>query len=350
MNIDSKIDLLVDYAAQIALSNHKYIQKSADGRYQLVDCKENFNDFANFFNDINNQTIDTEEKQRQVKLCCDIIESHLHKKISGIFSFLIKHKDKERIKNLIAQIHQIKTNFAEAGGVPLTEKEARLRFYRDTVKKLNISKAPNGDEWEAIKILSQRIWSSQPLRYQEIMASIFQGEHVLIEEKVEGDQPHFGTYEALRQNCHAQLRTSSHYDQGKDPEGKVPKRADQTENPQYEIWGNHMKELLFGRVTLAVKEDESLIFGKTFKQAQALHQDKINPQKTRHFTWFQMEGARDTTNIFKLNFWRHRVRDYTTYLIRKSLKFEKANIGPYGYGHSDRKPTVIELLDNIQYP
>lgn len=344
----NKVNLLVDFASHISLNNHQYINKKSDGGYVLTNQKEDNFDSIDFFKKMATEVENDKDvsHSREIQLSCEIIESHINKKIKGISRFFISKRDKHNMNVLLTNVQIVKQKVSGNinKGQPLTESEARLLFYHDAAKKLDIQEAPNENEQEALKILSQKIWEADPEKYQERMTAIFQGEHVLIEElqdKIGNSK--YETYEKLTQ-LGARLRTSSHYDEGKDSQGNTPEDPSQTVNPQYEIWGDHVKELLFGRVTLAVREDNSLVYGKTFAQAANSEEGNRIPIKARHFTWFQLEGARDGQSIFDLNFWRHSIRDFVTYWVLKNiLRFEKPNVGPYGFGHADICPTVIEI-------
>lgn len=357
-NISNNINVLIDFASQIQFKNHGYITMDDNGLAQINYGKRDWNQFTNFINILKETPVTKQEDLRKLETVYKIIENHLTRKITGFSRILVKQKDKERIASFIHELHAEREKITQTIDLnreglkpihPLTEDEARINFYRDLPKHLSVKHAANLNELNALKAISKRIWEANPTKYPQIMLDIYRGEHVLIEEDSQtAEKRQFTNYNQLK-TFGAHLRGSSHYDGGWTKEGRLPKSEEEVENPQFEIWGDHVKELVFGRVKMAVI-DEKLIYGKTYEQAiKAM--SKQNPAhpglktvKARYFTWFQLEGARDSNKFYKKDFWAHRTRDYPTYVFRKYSRFERANIGPYGYGHGDYQPTVISRL------
>ncbi len=326
MAVQSPSSLLVDFASQIDLSGHQYISQNGE-KFTLTKGKSSPQHLLELI-----QAARAEKgSEKEINAAVSVIKSHLEKKISGLFSFLISNGDKARIRELIQQLGDAKVS------PPTTEGEARLLFYQELPGMLRVRSAATKD-LETIKIISKRLWDhfGEYEPYKQHMKLFFEGEHFLFEE-----QNDFLLYEELKKpevTC-AYLRGSSHYDHGtlnNKTGGPVPESADKVPNPQYEIEGPQVKALLLGRVKLAVNPNGELIFGRAAEGKEEA--------SSRKFTFLQTEWAPDSDTIFSANFWKHRVFSFVLYAARKTLGCETPNVGPYGYGHGDAKqPTVISL-------
>lgn len=327
----SAAQVLVDFASQIDLSGHCYIAKT-DGRFTLSDKKSDTSHLVELIKEARKDATSAQEVSKAVS----VIKGHLEKKISGLFSLFIGEKDKTRIRNLILNLGD-----GNVGAAPATEGEARIQFYQELPSMLRVRSAA-GKDLETIKIVSKKLWDhfGDYAEYKKHMKLFFEGEHFLFEE--EGNE--YSLYDELKDptKTDAYLRGSSHYDHGTTNNktgGPVPEKASDVANAQYEIEGPQLKALLFGRVELAVDDKNRLIFGKTFKDVSGTKRD--TPRK---FTFLQTEWAPDSSSLFSLNFWKHRVFSFILYAARKTIGSETPNVGPYGFGHGDAKnPTVIPL-------
>lgn len=350
--LSNNLNTLVDFASQVSLSHHSYIEKTEDG-FALTNHKTHSQVFTKLVEDIisNIQHLD-KHQQTQVYAALDRVESHLNSKISGLFSFLIRKQDKNRIQGMIVDIENAK-HVLQSSQQPETEKEARLKFYAELPNQLNVKKAATKD-LDAIKTISQTIWNKFQNYddYAKHMKMFFEGEHLLFEENDD-----YQLYEQLKDpKLGAYLRGSSHYDHGTlngKTGGAVPSQQEidkgLVDNPQYECEGPQVKALLFGRVKLALDDKGKPIFGKTFEQVceEAKISHKPLPTKFRKYTFMQTEWAPDSESFLTSNFWKHRILSFCLYTTRKILGLSKPNVGPYGYGHADKgknefsNPTVI---------
>lgn len=233
----------------------------------------------------------------------------------------------------------------------LCEEEARLHFFSKEARKLGIKKSAEGD-LEAIKLCSKTFWecSKNYGEYAKHMKAYFCGEHFLI-----ADDGALNQELAQLEGVH--LRSSSHYDFGSKDHtkgGAVPENEQAANDaevyPQYEITGPQVKALLFSKVCLKILEgvQETTIFSKT--PTGKVEIIKPNMQvplpHAKTFSWLQAEWAPDSANWREADFWKHRVFSFGLYVIRKLLKLETPNIGPYGYGHGDLNaggvgPTIL---------
>lgn len=372
----NNISVLVDFATQINYSDHQYINYSdyqpiENKYYVLTKEKTNINVFFDFVGSIflKDDSSFNNNQKKQVFASLDMIESHLQNKIRGISGFFIKAKEKEKISRAIDTIQFFKNRLSFIDDKIQTEEEARLKFYKELPRKLKVKKAATGD-LEVIKAVSRKIWESTQdySEYEKKMIMFFEGEHLLFEEgaveEVGEDfssvSENYNFCEVLRgPHMGAYLRGSSHYDHGTTNDqtgGPVPTEEEvisgRVKNPQYEIVGPQAKAILFGRVFLALGEDEQPIFGKTYDQTKADLQrqgKKTLPTKGRRYTFMQTEWAPDSESVWTANFWKHRVFSFLLYVGRKITGFRKPNVGPYGYGHADKgrdvfsNPTVVRI-------
>ena len=335
------INVLVDFASQIELADHKYIKKSGNV-YSLTETKNNDKDLKDLVDDVLGNLKLTPNENRQIDAALAMIHSHLQKKITGLFSYFIPAQNKAKIQELLDKVK---------GGVihedSKTEGEARLKFYAKLPQELRVKQAASSDI-EVIKAVSKKIWDrvGNSADYEKYMKMFFEGEHILFEE--EGDN--FEFYDELKEMGY--LRGSSHYDHGTTDGktgGPVPENAGLVNNPQYEIQGPQVKALLLGRVKLALAEDSTPIFGQTIDQFIASRPSEVAKPRSKNYTFMQTEWAPDSDSLFTSNYWKHRVFSFCLYAGRKVLGCEKPNVGPYGYGHADKgnspnsNPTVIPI-------
>lgn len=349
MSLSNNVQVLVDYASQIGFKGHSNIeQNKTTGRFELTSKKTDYKDLKALIDAIFNGA-PTIHQSMQARAALHVIHSHLDKKMHHIF---ITKNEKAEIKQLVSDVKKLEGNLTEVK----SEEEARLKFYSKAAPKLGIKEAA-GKDLETIKIISQKFWDkfqNYP-DYEKHMKMFFNGEHILFEEE--------DLYEELRSDkTGAYLRGSSHYDHGT-LEGKtggtVPTKDDVkkhlVENPQYEVSGHQVRALLFGRVKLAIDEKGNPIYGKTFEQAVEEAQAKGTPVplKYKNCTFMQTEWAPDSSSFFSANFWKHRVFSFFLYAARKIFKYEKPNVGAYGYGHADKgfneksNPTFIRHDENL---
>jgi hypothetical protein len=252
---------------------------------------------------------------------------------------------------------------------PSNLREANLLFSEEAKLFLGIKNKPTPTESNVLHEVSTRFWDfanqSKPdspyLVFRSLMTAFYQGEHfVFLEDDPDGSLDAKGKasiskpsesaplYETL--SSLGKLRGSSHYDHGTlngATGGPVPTDPKAVKNPQYGIDGPHFKHLCLGRATL-LSDATKFYFGKT--EEDVLKETKKPTKEFSHHrvTWLQTEGAPDSSSLFTRNFWRHRVRDFTLYIFRKNiLHSEKPNVGPYGYGHGDNNPTLIDLRSSI---
>jgi hypothetical protein len=325
--------ILVDFASQIQFSNHYYVGKQGDS-FVLTKEKASNQHLLDLINAAQAESRGTKE----VALAVKMIRTHLEKKISGLYYYIVSGKDYDKIRTMIDALPNL-----EATDRPQNEAEARLLFYKNLPGSLRVKNAAQKD-LETIKIVSTRLWNhfQNYDSYADHMKLFFEGEHFLFEEA-----ENFTLYDTLKdtETTGAYLRGSSHYDHGTldgKTGGPVPKSAGDVANPQYEIEGPQIKALLVGRVKLALKDDNTLIFGKSFDQ---IREEKGNqaPARSKNYTFMQAEWAPDSDSYLSANFWKHRVLSFILYAGRKFIGSSTPNVGPYGYGHGDQKcPTVIK--------
>lgn len=286
-----------------------------------------------------------------------------------------KHRFAKKIHKLLSPISQISASTFdkmerfektyEALCNPQNPYSAYDLFLKENGRRLGISfEDLTLEESRALAAIKVRLWDfatrqtpekPYPL-FKSLMTTFYQGEHFVFFEDIPSEKgkekaSRLSTdendmlYDALK--FHGYLRGSSHYDHGTlngATGGPVPISPEDVKNPQYGIDGPHLKHLCFGRAILLSDESKKTYFGKT--EEDVLKETKKAAESfSRHqVTWLQTEGAPDSSSFFTRNFWRHRVRDFTLYFFRKNiLHSEKPNVGPYGYGHGDNNPTVIDL-------
>jgi len=356
MGLSRNIEVLVDFASQVNFSHHYYISQDQQA-FELTKEKSDPNGLMNLIQEIMDQEAHLDlHQQEKIHAALEYVETHLKRKISGWFSFLIAKNDKQRIRSAIDRIAAAQKSLAKAANID-SEEAARLKFYADLPKKLSVSSAAQKD-MAAIKLISQKIWDAfqDSEEYAKHMKLFFEGEHYLFEEDHQDDD-RYQLYDRLKDPViGAYLRGSSHYDHGTtngQTGGPVPTQQEildhMVENPQYEIEGPQVKALLFGRVKLAIGHDNQPIFGKSFDQIaeEAVEKGESPPKNFRKYTFLQTEWAPDSDSKFTANFWKHRIFSFCLYVGRKILGFSKPNVGPYGYGHADKgrdpgsNPTVI---------
>lgn len=356
MQLSCDIDILVDFASQIEYANHPYVQRNQSG-FALTKNKTTLQNLTALIQAIIASKQLDEQKQIKVRAAIHVIELHLNQKITGLFSLLNRQEDNARINQAIQDIQQAKQKLKNSP-FPLSEAEARLKFYAGLSNKLSVKNAATND-LEGIKAVSRKIWEmcKEYENYEKYMIMFFEGEHFLFEENDQTPSDDFSFYEELKgPHTTAYLRGSSHYDHGTTngkAGGPPPNQQDiergVVKNPQYEIAGPQVKALLFGRVKLALDPNGKPIFGKAFDQIceAAKAQRLFVPVKFRKYTFLQAEWAPDGDSIWTINFWKHRILSCGIYKARKLLSMEKPNVGPYGYGHADTgkeensHPTVI---------
>ncbi|MBS4167887.1 hypothetical protein PARA125_000517 [Parachlamydia sp. AcF125] len=333
------VDSFIDYAAQFQFS----AKKMGKIKYQIATLPpENL----------------TLRQQTQVYRALELIESHLQRKIGRLLVFFMAKSRKEKIRQTIQEIERAKGKFYHDTQV-ICEEEARLKFYQESARRLGIKKAWAHDA-QTIKIVSKRFWESlknEPQekypKYEKYMCLFFQGEHILVEE-----DKTYTLYDRLRApQTGAYLRGSRCYDHGtlngktggRPPSPVTP--IGRVANPQYGIAGPQIKSFLFGRVDLALDENQHPIFGQTFEKIcqQAALKGKRRPEKFKRYTFIQTERAPYSLRVFSKDFWKYRVFSFCVYQFRKLFHFEKPNVGAYGYGHADKgfneksNPTLIKL-------
>lgn len=241
--------------------------------------------------------------------------------------------------------------------------EFLLDFYTDKneyPKKLGFRSLANmTTEWPTIKACSEtffRYSGGDYAKYSRYMKDYFCGEHFLIADNG-------ALANKLSEQPVAHLRSSSHYAFGSTDGlkgGKVPQSKEEAYKadvePQYEITGDQAKVLLFSKVSLQTIKNkilnEELLLKDKQGKVKVITPNCVKNANTlgdsiRTYSWLQTEWAPDSANWREANFWKHRVFSFGLYVIRKLLKMERPNIGPYGYGHGDPNaggvgPTILE--------
>lgn len=221
---------------------------------------------------------------------------------------------------------------------PLSEEQAFLQLMKGNLNaslSQRVKKAATKHELSAIRWISQKMWNGDAGVYQARMVGIYQGDHVL----VEGDE----LYEHLSM-CKCKRRISSHYTgilQRLTPLILQKWLASAEWHPQHEVYGPHLKELLFSKI---IKGDKT-------------------------YSWFQLENCRDANflSFRPIDSIRHRIFNYISYqfmyrihqvstflaqrkrmifrsTLRKiSIYYERCNIGPYGHGNTHANPIIIAV-------
>ena len=190
-----------------------------------------------------------------------------------------------------------------------------------------------------------------------MMTCAYQGAHLLIS----ADREHHGTQELIALG--AIMRTSSHNEGGKEIIGWNDSGSAIYNGNSYDAikslsdadhhWsleGDHVAEILFFAADMRKRTDGSLIFAKTARQVHHLIQagklkgEKIDQETEHHYTALQFEFSPDCEGVQLLNskFWKHKIYSSYLYRARKQLGYKDANVGPYGYGRTDRNPREIK--------
>lgn len=368
MSPTDKLNLLIDYSSQINLKNHKSI-KYEQGEFKLAKGSTDLTPLVELIDHLSQQTLDDSQK-RELASSLKIIQDHLKNQSKRSFTKFISslsHKGAEKSAKFAYAVSRIdkmgqKLELKHESTPPKSECEARLKFYQERAPAIGIKRAAGSKDYSVIKEISQRLWKSSGedyAKYEPLMTAFFKGEHFLVLE--EGDKKD-SLFEAWKKN--GLIRRSSHYEKGTlngSISGPEPKSVDEIKNPQLAVSGPQVKHLLFGHVTVAQnKKTLEIIYGKTFDQAMdelahskkdsTLSAEEIQSLKDRikqdyqeiPATWFQTEGAPDSGHPLNGNFWKHRIRDFMVYIVRKQVfRSDTPNVGPYGYGHGDDRPTTL---------
>ncbi len=329
------LEKLVDYSTQISFRNHQYFDNAGNLTSEKKVKKDDHpsSNLSSYIFNLN-VTIETGDETERNKSkvifneCIENITAHLRNKISGFRSFFISRTEIERINHLISNIESQKFETL----LQPSEEQFRIKAYRDLSERLKIKDAPSENEASAIKKISEALFTKHAgdyNHYRKEMKHFFKGGHMLFDENLK-DQ--------LKQ-CGAILRSSSHYDFGSMDHkkgGQVPSTEEfalgGNVTPHYEITGPQCKEILFGKVTLELDENDKPLFGRVASKGA---------RNTRTYTFLQTEWTPDCTDWKKGDWWKHRVLSFGLYAARRLLGFAKPNVGPYGYGRPDTNPHVI---------
>lgn len=366
MSPADKLNLLIDYSSQIDLKNHKSI-KYEEGEFKLAKGNTDLAPLVELVNQLSQQSLDDSQK-RELASSLEIIQDHLKNQpkrgFKKILSSLVTKGGKNPHNTAVQRIDEIsqKLGVKIEKKPPQSEGEARLKYYHEAAPSIGIKMAADIKDYDVIKEISQRLWKASEgdyAQYESLMTAFFKGEHFLI---LEDDEKKDSLFGALQKE--GSIRKSSHYEKGSldgSITGPAPKTADEIKHPQLSVTGPQIKHLLFGHVTVARnKKTKEIIYGKTFDQAidqlsKSKKNSKLNEKELQNrkdkfkqdyeevpATWFQTEGAPDSGRPLNKNFWKHRVRDFMVYVVRKKIfSSDMPNVGPYGYGHGDDRPTTL---------
>lgn len=373
-----KLNLLSEFASQIKFKKHPYIIEQEGGEYALSQHKTGSVALKNLIKSleagINEATPD--EELSLLALSLDSIYDHLQTKTNTVFSKtfgkLFSSQKRKDLKADADYILKLSTTLRERLGntndmFVRNDKDALLCFYSIDAPRLGIKNAAQERDSQVIQAVSSRLWANCGENYEEYrdyMTRFFKGEHFVFLEDTESGE---SLYTALQEGGAASFRASSHYDHGTvnhKINGALPHNEGDVDNPQFGISSRQLKHLVFGRVTLArnIADDKEIIYGKTYDQAMksltrhqhpdlavtseefATAKEEISKQYSKvNAAWLQTERTPDSPNVLKANFWNHRIRDFFLYAFRKKiLHSETPNVGPYGYGHGDDHPSLIE--------
>jgi hypothetical protein len=229
----------------------------------------------------------------------------------------------------------------------LTNDQALERFTLKFEETFKVKSKPMTEpEKLLVRAISQRIWSSSNVQsqvspsdkyqtYSDYMTSYYKGAHFIFEEawndslliKLKQD---IGFEKNKKNLGREQLaaRVSSHY---------VRKVGEQD---HVHLAGNHVPETVFGEVALPVKGD-TVIPGMRYSMYLEKHADEASQVKAKKFFWIQTENNPDGPDW--ISYLKHRTVDFVIYTFRKKMGYQHANVGPYGYGPSDKTPIIIRL-------
>lgn len=380
----NSVDTFCQFAISCNYEHHGYLKVDGDNLVATTDKTNTLEEIVNHGIRLL-ERCDNKSKPL-VAESLRIISSHLKDKCSG---FIARHFYSERVKVIQAQITRIE-NAVRALPQVESEEVFKLKFLASLPKQLNVTVAPSGDyetvfnwrdgvqtkrtanEWKMIAWLSKNVFESYDVQlvrggqacwraYNEIMLGAYQGDHLLIEDT----QDHALTKELYEHG--AIVRGCSHYEKGRkiiewDDKGnpvyasELREDLEGAEVQHFGLTGNHIKHILFHQVDMREQQNGALIAGKTARQVDKLlaadnlvlngvkvERADVKMDKTRHYVAFQFESSADSEgyNLLDSRFYKHRIAGCLTYLYRKFRNYEKANVGPYGYGYTDQKPVTL---------
>jgi hypothetical protein len=371
------------FAASCTFSTHGYLDIQEEAFvYQQDPNKPSSASLARVTNLALRTFIDNPTKE--MKEALKIFRGYLRSKQEGCFASLCCNK--ERVAQAIGKISEILATTKIHGGSE--ESVFKLRFLSGLPQGLGVKNAPktkdvnvnwlNGEsttatvkEWEIIDWLSRQVYNFKKVKnkksveerwqaYSKIMIGAYKGDHILIPD----DDEHHKTEELIALG--AINRTDSHYEKGRAVVGWNKKtglakfagayyediKSLPNTQKHWSLQGDHVSEILFHAVDMRKMKDEdkTLIYSKTAQQVDHLIQAKklkakdVNRTRVYHYVAFQFEYAPNSEGIQLLdkNYWLHKV--YSSYLYRERIRqgYEDANVGPYGYGKTDKNPRVLE--------
>lgn len=172
--MQNAINVLVDFASQIEFYRHLYV-KTDGSTFSLTKDKPSAENLKNLIRVVlQNQNL-PEPERRRVTAALAMIRTHLHNKISGLFSRCIPAQNKIQIREYINCI-PLDTVVA---GESQSEGEARLKFCARFSRQLHIRNTVASD-LTVIKSVSEKIWNrvANDAQYQHYMALFFEGVHL----------------------------------------------------------------------------------------------------------------------------------------------------------------------------